>query len=278
LHEPQEARIVYAGTRLVSRREAREGAIVGKWSINVLLGSLLALGSVSVVQAAELQVIAGGGIAGALNEIAGLFERASGHKLVIRYGTAPELIKMATSGVAFDVGVVPQDVWKDAAARAQVAPGPTPDVARVGLGVAVRTGAPKPDISTAAALKQTLLKAQSVASIPASATGAQLAGIYERLGISDEMKAKTKAQPTPKQVAEAVANGDAELAVFVLNVLIDPRLDIVGPFPAEVQREVVYAAGVAINSKEPEAAKAFVAYLMSPPAIAVIKAKGMNPG
>jgi molybdate transport system substrate-binding protein len=255
-----------------------KGAIVGKWSINVLLGSLLALGSVSVVQAAELQIIAGGGIAGALNEIAVLFERASGHKLVIRYGTAPELIKMATSGVAFDVGVVPQDVWKDAAARAQIAPGPTPDVARVGLGVAVRTGAPKPDISTAAALKQTLLKAQSIASIPASATGAQLAGIYERLGISDEMKAKTKAQPTPKQVAEAVANGDAELAVFGLNVLIDPRLDIVGPFPAEVQREVVYAAGVAANSKEPEAAKAFVAYLMSPPAIAVIKAKGMNPG
>jgi molybdate transport system substrate-binding protein len=251
---------------------------VGKWSINVLLGSLLALGSVSVVQAAELQIIAGGGIAGALNEIAVLFERASGHKLVIRYGTAPELIKMATSGVAFDVGVVPQDVWKDAAARAQIAPGPTPDVARVGLGVAVRAGAPKPDISTAAALKQTLLKAQSIASIPASATGAQLAGIYERLGISDEMKAKTKAQPMPKQVAEAVANGDAELAVFGLNVLIDPRLDIVGPFPAEVQREVIYAAGVAANNKEPEAAKAFVAYLMSPPAIAVIKAKGMNPG
>jgi molybdate transport system substrate-binding protein len=176
-----------------------KGAIVGKWSINVLLGSLLALGSVSVVQAAELQVIAGGGIAGPLNEIAGLFERASGHKVVIRYGTAPELIKMATSGAAFDVGVVPQDVWKDAAARAQVAPGPTPDVARVGLGVAVRTGAPKPDISTAAALKQTLLKAQSIASIPASATGAQLAGIYERLGIIDEMKAKTKAQPAPSR-------------------------------------------------------------------------------
>jgi molybdate transport system substrate-binding protein len=106
----------------------------------------------------------------------------------------------------------------------------------------------------------------------------QLAGIYERLGTTDEMKAKTKAQPAPKQIVEAVANGDAELAVFVLNLLIDPRLDIVGPFPAEVQREVVYAAGVAANSKEPEAAKAFVAYLISPPAIAAIKAKGMNPG
>jgi molybdate transport system substrate-binding protein len=260
------------------QRAARKGGIVGKWSINGLLGSVLVLASASSVQAAELQVIAGGGIAGALNEIATLFERASGHKLVIRYGTAPELIKMATSGVPFDLGVVPQDVWKDAAARAQVAPGPTPDVARVGIGVAVRTGAPKPDISTAEALKQTLLKAQSIVSIPASATGAQLAGIYERLGITDEMKAKTKAQPAPKQIVEAVANGDAELAVFGLNVLVDPRLDIVGPFPAEVQREVVYAAGIAATSKEPEAAKAFVAYLMSPPAIAVIKAKGMNPG
>jgi molybdate transport system substrate-binding protein len=207
-----------------------------------------------------------------------MFERASGHKVVIRYGTAPELIKMATSGVPFDLGVVPQDVWKDAAARAQVAAGPTPDVARVGIGIAVRSGAPKPEISTTQALKQTLLRAQSVASIPASATGAQLAGIYERLGIADAMKAKTKTQSAPKQIVEAVANGDAELAVFGLNVLIDPRLDIAGPFPADVQREVVYAAGVAANSKEPEVAKAFVAYLMSPPAIAVIKAKGMNPG
>ena len=102
--------------------------------------------------------------------------------------------------------------------------------------------------------------------------------MYERLGITDEMKAKTKAQPAPKQIVEAVGNGEAELAVFSINVLIDPRLDIVGPFPADVQREVVYAAGVAANSKESEPAKAFLAYLMSPQAVAVIKANGMNPG
>jgi molybdate transport system substrate-binding protein len=251
---------------------------MGKWSISVLLGSVLILASLSAVQAAELQVIAGGGIADPLNEIAVLFERASGHKVVIRYGSAPELIKMAASGVPFDLGVVPEDVWKDAAARAQIAPGPTPDVARVGIGVAVRAGAARGDISTAEAFKQTLLKAQSIASIPASASGAQLADIYERLGITNEIKSKTKAQRTPKEIVEAVANGDAELGMFVLNVLIDPRLDIVGPLPPELQREIVYALGVAAKSKEPEAAKAFAAYLMSPSAIAVIKAKGMNPG
>src|SRR5262245_16209561 len=164
LQGPPGARIVVplcALSTAAAQRAAREGGIVGKWSINGLLGSVLVLASAGAVQAAELQIIAGGGIAGPLNEIANLFGGGAGPKLVIRYGTAPELIKMATSGVPFDLGVVPQDVWKDAAARAQVAPGPTPDVARVGIGVAVRTGAPKPDIRTAEALKQTLLKAQS---------------------------------------------------------------------------------------------------------------------
>ena len=237
----------------------------------------LALAPIASVQAAELQIIAGGGIAAPLKEIAARFGSATGHKVAIRYGTTPELIKMATSG-PFDLGVVPQDVLKDAAARAQFAPEPTSDVARVGIGVAVPAGAPKPDISTPEALKQTLLQTQSIASIPASATGTQLAGIYERLGIADVMKAKTKVQPAPAQIIEAVAKGEAELAVFLLNVITDPRLDVVGPFLAEVQREVVYAAGASANSEEPDAAKAFVAYLRTPAAASVIKAKGMNPG
>jgi len=148
----------------------------------------------------------------------------------------------------------------------------------VGIGVAVRSGSPKPDISTPEALKQTLLKARAVASIPASATGTLLSGIYERLGIAEEMKAKTKAQAGPPQITEAVVNGDADLAVFLTNVLTDPRLDMVGPFPAEIQREVVYQTCVATSSKEPEAAKAFIAHLLSPAAATVIKSKGMTPG
>jgi molybdate transport system substrate-binding protein len=227
----------------------------------------------STTQAAELQVLAGSGIAAPLDEVVAQFQQTTGHKVVIRYGTAPQLVKMATT-TPFDLGVVPREVFKDAAARAQFPPGATPDVARIGVGVAVRAGAAKPDISTPEALKRTLTNAQSIASIPASATGVQLAEVYAQLGIAEEMKAKTKAQPTPPQIADAVANGDAELAVFILNVLSDPRLDVVGPFPAEIQRWVVYTAAVAIGSKEPEAAKAFIAYLMSPAGAAAIKAKG----
>jgi molybdate transport system substrate-binding protein len=246
-------------------------------SLRSMLGLALFLWPITSMQAAELQVLAGGGIAAPLKEIAAQFENSSGHKIVIRFGTAPELIKMAAGG-AFDLGVVPADVLRDAPTRTQFVPGPTVDVARVGIGVAVRSGAPKPDISTPEALKQTLLKAQAISSIPASATGALLAGIYERLGIAEEMKAKTKAQPGPGQIAEAVARGDADLAVFLTNVLTDPRLDMVGPIPAELQREVVYQAGVAASSKEPDAAQAFIAYLMSPAGAVVLKSKGMTPG
>jgi molybdate transport system substrate-binding protein len=247
----------------------------------ILTTSLLYLGlvlsSMSHAQAAELQVIAGAGITAALNEIASKFEKATGHKIVVRYGTAPQLVKMATT-TPFDLGVCPEDVYKDAAVRAQFPPEPLRDVARVGIGVAVKAGAAKPDISTPEALKQTLLSAKSIASIPATATGAQLQGIYARLGIAEEMKARIKALRMPPDIPEAVANGEAELAVFILNILTDPRLDVVGPLPDELKLEIVYTAGVAANAREPEAAKAFIAYVMSPAGAAAIKTIGMTPG
>jgi molybdate transport system substrate-binding protein len=238
-----------------------------------MLGFALAVSPIANTRAAELQVLAGGGIAAPLKEIAAQFENTAGYKIHIRFGTAPELIKMAAAG-PFDLGVVPVDVLEPR----QFVPGPILHVARVGIGLAVLSGASKPDIATTEALKQTLLKARAVASIPASATGKLLTGIYERLGIIGEMKAKIKAQPGPAQIIEAVVKGDADLAVFLTNVLTDPRLDVVGPFPAEIQREVVYQAGVAAGCKQPDAAKAFITYLTSPAGAAVIKSMGMTPG
>ena len=243
----------------------------------LLLGLALIMAPIAT-HAAELQVLAGGGITGPLNELARQFESSSGHKLVIRYGTTPELIKMATSGTPFDLVVVPREVFRDDGAKAKVQPGATSDIARVGLGVAVRAGAPRPDISSEAALRQTLLKAQSIATVPASAAGAQVLKLFERLGIAEELKPKIKAHPGPAPMVQALAAGDAELGLFLINVLTAPGLDVVGPVPAALDQEIVYTGAVAADSKEAAAARAFIDFLRSPAAQKVITAKGMTPG
>jgi molybdate transport system substrate-binding protein len=242
----------------------------------LLLGLALVLPTVARLQAAELRVLAGGSLTGVLNELGPQFERASGHKLVIHFDSTPNLIKLATSGEPFDLVVVPIDLFKDAAAKARF--GPPVNIARVGYGVAVRAGAPRPDVSTPDALKKTLLDAKSIAYLPASAAGAYVTSVFERLGIGEAMKAKTKIQTSTGAIAQAVANGDAELGIFLVNVLKAPGVELAGPFPAELQQELVFTAGVAAASKQADAAKAFIDFLTTPAAIAVIKAKGMNPG
>jgi molybdate transport system substrate-binding protein len=242
-----------------------------------LLGFAMALAPIAGTQAAELKVLAGGSMTDSLKQLGPQFERASGHKLDIHFDSTPNLIKAATSA-PFDLGVVPVDVMKDAAARAHFAPGPTIDIARVGYGVAVRAGAPKPDVSTPDALKQTLLKAQSITFIPESAAGAYVLRVFDRLGIGDAMKAKTKPQTATGAIPQAVATGDAELGVFLTNVLVAPGVELAGPFPGELQQDLVFTAAVATDSKEAEAAKAFINYLKTPEAAAAIKAKGLTPG
>jgi molybdate transport system substrate-binding protein len=238
----------------------------------------LALSAGARAQAAELQVLAGGAMLDALQVLAPQFEQASGHRLVIRYGTTPELIRLAASGSPFDLGVFPQDVLRDAATRAKFAPAPATPIARAGLAVAVRAGAPKPDISTPEALKQTLLRARSIATIPASATGTQLLRVFDTLGISEAMQSRIRAQPTPAQIVATVASGENELALFLMNVVTAPGLDVVGPFPAALQQEVVFTAAVALNTGQADAAAAFIRYLTSPAGMAVLKARGLNPG
>src|SRR3989442_2441132 len=231
-----------------------------------------------VARAAELRVIAGGSMTASLNALTPEFEKATGHKLSTLFDSTPNFIARVNSGTPFDVVVVPVDVFKDAAAKARFAPGPTIDIARVGYGVIVRAGAPKPDISTPDAFKKALLAAPSIAFLPASAAGAYVLKVFDRLGIAEEMKAKTKVQATPAQIAPAVARGEAELGVFLTNVLIAPGVELVGPFPGELQQELVFPSAVAADTREADAAKALIDYLKTQDATAVIKAAGMTPG
>src|SRR3954454_22151812 len=240
-----------------------------------MLGLAMAIAPAAGAQAAELKVLGGGRMTASLKELAPRFEKATGHKLDMTFAATPELIKMATSA-PFDLGIVPVDVMKDAGAKAKFAA--TTDIARIGYGVAVRAGAPKPDVSTSDALKQTLLNAQSVTFLPESAAGAYVIKVFERLGIADAMKAKTKAQTVPAKIPEAVASGEAELGIFLTNVLIGPGVELVGPFPADLQQEFVLVGAVAAESRNADAARAFLDYLKTPEAAAVFKAKGVTPG
>jgi molybdate transport system substrate-binding protein len=242
-----------------------------------LFGLAMALAP-SAAGAAELKVLAGGGMTVPLKEIGAAFERASGHKVEFDFAGTPELIKLATSGQPFDLAVVPVDVFKNADAKAKFVAGPTTDIARVGFGVAVKAGAPKPDIGSPDKLKQALLNAQSVALLPESAAGAYVMNVFARLGIAEAMKAKIKPQTTTGAIPAAVAKGDAELGVFLTNVLTAPGVDLVGPFPGDLQSELVFTSAVAAESKNDSAAKALLDYLKTPEATAVLKAKGMTPG
>ena len=241
-----------------------------------MLGLAVAIAPAARAQAAELKVLAGGSMTASLKELGPRFEKATGHKLDITFAATPELIKMATSA-PFDLGVVPVDVMKDAGAKAKFAAAST-NIARVGYGVAVRAGAPKPDVSTPDALKQTLLKAQSITFLPESAAGAYVMKVFERLGIADAMKAKTKAQTATAKIPEAVAKGEAELGVFLTNVMIAPGVELAGPFPGDLQQDLVFVGAVAADSKDAAAAKAFLDYLKTPEAAALFKDKGVTPG
>jgi molybdate transport system substrate-binding protein len=251
-----------------------------KMSLIVAAASMLGLtpfvSPMGAAHAAELRVLAGGSLRSILTELTPQFEQATGIKVIIHFDTTPHLIKAATTGEPFDLGVVPIDVFYDAEAKTHFTP--PVEFARVGYSVAVKAGAPKPDISTPAAFKKTLLDAKSITFLPASAAGSYILRLFERLGIDQAMRAKTIAQDQPTGIVPAVVSGEAELAVFVNNVLTAPGVDIVGPFPAKYQQELVFPAALAVDTKEKEAAKAYINFLMSPSAAAVVKSKGMTPG
>ncbi|MBV9347062.1 MAG: molybdate ABC transporter substrate-binding protein [Pseudolabrys sp.] len=243
--------------------------------------TLMAMGVLAMAamgaQAAELKVLAGGSMTASLKELGPSFEKATGHKLDMSFAGTPELIKQATSA-PFDLAVVPVDVMKNAEARAKFAAAEPVTVARVGYGVAVKAGAAKPDISTPDTFKAAMLAAQSIALYPESAAGAFVLKTFDRLGIAEAVKPKLKPQKAPGDIPKAVAAGEAQYGVFLTNVLIGSGVEPAVPFPGDLQSELVFVGGVAMESKNAGAAKTFIDYLRTPEARAVFTAKGVTPG
>jgi molybdate transport system substrate-binding protein len=162
--------------------------------------------------AAEVKLMAGAAMSGAFGELVPQFERATGHKIVIQYGSTGTFIKQIEAGEAFDLVIIGSDGVDALIKQGKIAGDTRMDIARVGIGAAVRTGAPKPDISSVDAFKNTLLKVKSITYSPAGAPAIHLAKVFDRLGIAEQVKAKTKPNATDR-VLQVVADGEVELAI-----------------------------------------------------------------
>lgn len=228
------------------------------------------------VAAAELRVLAAGGVGPVLNRIVAPFEQASGHKLAITIVSGSKTKEAFGTGAEFDAIVsLPSDI--DAlTAEGALDPASRDKVARVGLGVAVLRGAPKPDVSTVEAFRATLLKARSV-SHSAGASGAHFLQLLDRLGIANDMKPKLKPNPAGARVVDQVVSGEAELSINVTATMLDPRVELAGLLPDELQNWIDFAAGVSRQARSPDAAAAFLRFLHSPQANEAFKAVGMEP-
>jgi molybdate transport system substrate-binding protein len=243
-----------------------------------LAGCLSVLIVGSAATAAEINVVS---TAGPMPEVMGalipIFEKASGHKVTIKFQGAAQTATQLKEGASIDLLIADEDVFRDLAKDGIIGPGGSSKVMLSRVGIAVRAGAPKPDIGSPEALKAALVAAKSVA-YSQGASGQHFVTVIARLGLVDTLKPKTIIVQG-KPVGAAVAAGEAEIGVQqVAELLPVPGINLVGPLPGDLQKIIVYAAAVPPKAKDPEAAKALVKFLSSEAAVAVIKQKGMDPG
>jgi molybdate transport system substrate-binding protein len=229
--------------------------------------------------AADIKVLSAGGIRPPLEQLVPRFESSSGHKVSLRFVGGPTVKREVEGGGAYDLVIAPPEVIEDLIKAGKVAKGTRAEIARAGVGLAVRAGAPKPDIGSSEALKRTLLAAKSVAFAKDGSAGTHFHGVLERMGISKEMEPKLKrttAADPANSAGQLVLRGEAELAVAAVATLFAPGLDFVGPLPSEFQNYIQFSAGIASGAKEPQAAAALVKFVTAPAAAAAYKARGME--
>ncbi len=237
-----------------------------------LLATILNHGSAA--SAAEVKIFTSRAIATVLGKIGPEFERTTGHTLNVISGFSPIFVKQINAGEPFDVVVSPPSTIDGLIKDGKVIAGTRTNLVRSGVGVAVRAGAPKPDISSVEAFKRALLNAKSIGYLPT----AGVPQLVERLGIAEAIKSKVTI-PASDIVSELVAKGELELGVVVITqILTTPGVELVGPLPPEIQFYAVFTAGVSANSQAPGAAQDLIKFLTGPSAIPVIKSQGMEPG
>jgi molybdate transport system substrate-binding protein len=242
------------------------------------IAALVCLSQFGIAGAAELKLLSSNGVKTVLEELVPQFEKTTGHKVVVQFAPAADLKAQIDKGEAFDIAVLTTALIDELIKQGALAAATRANIAQSGAGVAIKKGAPKPDISTADAFKRALLNAKSIAYVGSGATGANIRKIFDRLGIAEEMKAKTRIL-SGISAADAVARSEAELGFTQISEILPVAgAELAGPLPPELQIYTGFPAAVGASAKAPQAAKALLDFLRTPAAAAVIKAKGMEPG
>jgi molybdate transport system substrate-binding protein len=242
------------------------------------LAVVAGLALAGLASAAELKVMSSNGVKTVLEELVPQFEKSTGHKVVLQFAPAADIKAQIDKGAAFDIAVLTTALIDVLIKEGKAPAASRVNLANSGAGVAIKKGAPRPDLSSADAFKRALLNAKSIVYVGTGATGANMRKIFEQLGVAEEMKAKTKIV-SGVSAADAVAHGDAELGFTQISEILPVAgAELAGPLPPELQIYTGFPAAVSASSKEPQAAKALLDFLRTPAAAAVIKAKGMEPG
>lgn len=228
-------------------------------------------------QGAELHVMVSDGMKAVVEELTPQIERSIGRKLVIDFNSSKNLNDKIQSGQPFDAVILTSDVVDTLIKQGKIAGDSRREISRAGIGVGVRAGAPKPDISTAEAMKRALLSAKAISFNPSGASAVHNFDMLNRMGIADTVKPKLMLPPEAGRPQQYVADGKAEIVMTLIpEIQFYPGVDLVGPIPAEFQSYIKFSVGAATNTKEAEAGKALIQFMAGPAVPPVLKAKGME--
>jgi len=245
---------------------------------HVIVGVALMMSLAATASAAELKIFGSRVTKMVVGDVGPGFEQATGNKLTVVTDVAAVMKRRIEQGDPFDLAVL-VDFQADELIRAgRLVPGSRADVMKAGIGVAVKRGAAKPDISTVAAFKQTLLDAKSITYLKEGASTRHLVKVLAQLGIADALRSKT-IMPATESVSEMVAAGEAEIGIIVIpNILSVPGAELVGPLPDDIQSYITFTAAVSPNSPHLPAARDVIRLMRSPVGVQSIRKNGMEPG